>query len=67
VSIPETKSKIYVAKDGISDNDLLRAARDMYEALDALMSTVGASDSSPRKYLARVKAAKALAKARGEV
>jgi hypothetical protein len=56
----------WISKDGVSDADLMRAARDMYEALDELLKSMGPSDSSPRKYLARMKACKAIAKARGK-
>jgi hypothetical protein len=55
----------FLAKDGVSDADLLRAARDMYEALDGVLSAVGAKP--PAQYIALNKAAKALAKARGEI
>jgi hypothetical protein len=53
----------FIAKDGVSDAGLIAAARDMYAALDELLASQGAGDSSPRKYLARQKAAQALAKA----
>jgi hypothetical protein len=55
----------FLAKDGVSDADLVRAARDMYEALEAVMSAVGAKGD--RQYAALSKGAKALAKARGEI
>jgi hypothetical protein len=33
----------FITKDGVSDADLMRAARDMYEALSLLMYEVDAS------------------------
>lgn len=56
----------WISKDGVSDAGLMRAARDMYEASDELLGSLGPSDSSPRTYLARLKLARALAKARGK-
>jgi hypothetical protein len=54
----------FITKDGVSDAGLMRAARDMYEALDGVLSAVGAKGD--RQYIALSRAAKALAKARGE-
>jgi hypothetical protein len=53
-----------ITKDGVSDADLMRAARDMYEALEGVLGAVGAKGD--RQYIALSMAAKALAKARGE-
>lgn len=51
----------FITKDGVSDADLIRAARDMYEALDGILSVFEA-EKVPRSLR---KAAAALAKARG--
>jgi len=54
----------WITKDGVTDANLLRAARNMYDALDAVLSAVGAKGD--RQYIALSKAASALAKARGQ-
>jgi len=62
--------KNYITKDGVSDAGLLRAARDMYDALEDLAHVVeeidiygyapGSRDTLDRAYAA-------LAKANGEI
>jgi hypothetical protein len=60
----------FLKKDGVSDADLMRAARDMYEALEALLYEVDASGNGTAQdhgWPAAVSASRAaLAKARGE-
>lgn len=61
----------WITKDGVSDANLTRAARDMYEALTALLYEVDASGNGTARdygwpsavFVSRI----ALAKARGEV
>lgn len=50
-----------ITKDGVSDAGLIAAARDMYDALDCILSAVGAK--GPVQYIALGKAAAAIAKA----
>jgi hypothetical protein len=60
----------FITKGGVSDADLVRAARDMYEALGALLHEVDASGNGTAPdygWPAAVSASRAaIAKARGD-
>lgn len=55
----------WIAKDGVTDANLMRAARDMFEALDAIKVAIWDDDSRTAQQV-RCIAADAYAKARGE-
>jgi len=69
--------KNYLTKDGVADSDLMRAARDMYDALIQVTEdlsfvinhTRGLQDNpyDPEALLSVIASRSALAKARGEI
>jgi hypothetical protein len=55
----------FIAKDGVSDANLIFAARDLYETLRAVDATLSGVDGRLAAHVRRV-ISPALAKARGE-
>jgi hypothetical protein len=59
--------KNFIAKDGVSDAGLIRAARDMYGALEACERRLFATVGNPFESELYIAVCEALTKARGEI